>query len=95
MPLFFKDRLKMREFRISVCIKDMILTISELVKEYGYNAHLKSCGEENIRIEMPDFSVRRWVVERIHSWLNRFRRLIIRWKKKIENYLAMLHLACE
>ena len=37
---------------------------------------------------------RRWVVERTHSWLNRFRGLLIRWCKKAENYLAMLHLAC-
>ena len=36
---------------------------------------------------------RRWVVERTHSWLNRFRRLLVRWEKKSENYLAMLHLA--
>ena len=30
-----------------------------------------------------------WVVERTHSWINRFRRLLIRWEKKSENYLAM------
>jgi transposase len=68
--------------------------IRELVKNYGYTAHIKSRGEENIRIEIPGFRARRWVVERTHSWLNRFRRLLIRWEKKIENYLAMLHLAC-
>ena len=67
--------------------------IRELVKEYGYTAHIKSLGEENIRIEIPGFRARRWVVERTHSWLNRFRRLLIRWEKKIENYLAMLHFA--
>lgn len=37
---------------------------------------------------------RRWVVERLHSWMNRFRRLLIRWEKKPENYLAMIHVAC-
>jgi transposase len=37
---------------------------------------------------------RRWVVERTNSWMNRFRRLLIRWEKRIENYVAMLHLAC-
>ncbi|NJR40942.1 MAG: transposase, partial [Leptolyngbyaceae cyanobacterium CSU_1_4] len=36
---------------------------------------------------------RRWTVERLHSWLNRFRRLLIRWEKKSENYLAMIHLS--
>lgn len=68
--------------------------IRELVKEYGYTAHIKSRGEETIRIQMPGFRARRWVVERTHSWLNRFRRLLVRWEKKIENYLAMLYLAC-
>src|SRR5206468_8044783 len=37
---------------------------------------------------------RRWVVERTHSWLNRCRALLIRWLKKPENHLALLHLAC-
>jgi transposase len=36
---------------------------------------------------------RRWVVERIASWINRFRRLLVRWEKKAVNFLAMLHLA--
>ena len=36
---------------------------------------------------------RHWVVERTHSWLNRFRHLLIRWAKKPENYLAMRHFA--
>jgi len=68
--------------------------VKELVKEYGYTAHIKSRGEENIRREIPGFRARRWVVERTHSWLNRFRRILIRWEKKIENYLTMLHFAC-
>ena len=37
---------------------------------------------------------RRWVVERTHSWTNRFRSVLIRWDKKVENYLGLLHLAC-
>jgi hypothetical protein len=32
-------------------------------------------------------------VERTHSWLNQFRGILIRWTKKPENYLAMLHFA--
>ena len=69
--------------------------IRELVEEYGYTAHIRRRGEENIGMkEIPDYRARRWVVERTHSWLNRFRRMLIRWEKKIENYCAMLHLAC-
>jgi len=33
------------------------------------------------------------IVDRIRSWMNRFRRLLIRWEKKVENYIAMLHFA--
>ena len=36
---------------------------------------------------------RRWVVEVAHSWFNRFRRLLIRWEKRPEHYLAFLQLA--
>ena len=35
-----------------------------------------------------------WVVERTHSWMNRFRRILIRWEKKVENYFGLLHLVC-
>jgi transposase len=38
--------------------------IRELVKEYGFTAHIQSRGEENIKI--PGFTARRWVVERTH-----------------------------
>jgi putative transposase len=37
---------------------------------------------------------RRWVVERLHSWLNRSRRLLVRWEKLDVTYQAFLHLAC-
>jgi len=40
------------------------------------------------------YKARRWVVEHTHSWLNRYRAILIRWNKKAENYLALLHLAC-
>ena len=36
----------------------------------------------------------RWVVERTHSWLHRFRRILVRWEKRADTYTAMVHLAC-
>src|SRR5439155_25706430 len=36
---------------------------------------------------------RRWVVERLHAWLHRNRRLLIRWDKLPRCYLAFLCLA--
>lgn len=66
-----------------------------LVTAHGYDVHIKARGEEvRRRLAIPRYRARRWVVERSHSWLNRFRRLLIRWEKKAANYLAMLHLAC-
>ena len=69
--------------------------VRELVDAYGYTGHIRARGEEKVaKQEIPGYRARRWVVERTHSWLNRFRRLLIRWEKKVENYLAMLHFAC-
>jgi transposase len=36
----------------------------------------------------------RWVVERTFAWLNRFRRLMIRYERFADLYLAFLDLAC-
>ena len=69
--------------------------VRELVEAYGYTAHIRARGEEvDAKKHIPGYRARRWVVERTHSWLNRFRRLLIRWEKKVENYLALLHFAC-
>ena len=37
---------------------------------------------------------RRWVVERTHAWLDRFRRLVVNWEKTTESRYAFLCLAC-
>ena len=67
--------------------------VRDLVKEFGYTAHIKARGEEAQAIKHEaGFKARRWVVERTHSWMNRFRRILTRWEKKAANYLAMLHL---
>ena len=69
--------------------------VRDLVKEFGYTAHIKARGEEARAIKrQAGFKARRWVVERTHSWMNRFRRILTRWEKKADNYLALLHLVC-
>jgi putative transposase len=66
-----------------------------ILQEFGFTAHVRPRGEEAKAIKrIAGFKARRWVVERAHSWMNRFRRLLIRWDKKPENYLAFLHFAC-
>ena len=62
-------------------------------KRRRYTPHIKSRGEEQTQKRRRGHRARRWVVERIASWINRFRRLLVRWEKKAINYLAMLHLA--
>ena len=67
----------------------------ELLDELGLTAHIRSRGEEKkALVRETGFRARRWVVERTHSWLNRFRGLLIRWSKKPENHRALLQLAC-
>ena len=69
--------------------------VRELAEEFLYTLHLRVRGEEARAVARTvGYRARRWVVERTHSWLNRFRRILIRWEKKGENYLGMLHLAC-
>lgn len=68
--------------------------VQQIVAAWGYTAHIRSRGEEEQQKEkVPGYRARRWVVERTHSWMNRFRRLLVRWEKKEANYLGLLHFA--
>ena len=62
------------------------------VRRRRYVPHLSRRGEER-RCWRRDERARRWVVERTHSWFNRFRKLLIRWEKKPQNYLALVQFA--
>ena len=69
--------------------------VRRTLDEFGFTAHIRSRGEEAQAIKREaGFKARRWVVERTHSWLNRFRRILIRWDKYAENCIAFLHFAC-
>lgn len=69
--------------------------VRDLAVEFGYTAHIRARGEEAQAIKRhAGFKARRWVVERTHSWMNRFRRILIRWEKKAENFLGLLHFVC-
>ena len=68
--------------------------VRQIVAEFGFTAHIRSRGEEAQDLKRKARAkARRWVVERTHSWMNRFRGILIRWNKKAENYVAMLHMA--
>lgn len=69
--------------------------VRETLQEFGFTAHIRSRGEEAHALKREaGFKARRWVVERTHSWMNRFRRILIRWDKRAANYIAFLHFAC-
>lgn len=80
--------------------------ILEAVEQRGYTAHVRpnwwnrnhgqpATPEQRAQAKRHQLGKRprRWVVERLHSWLNRHRRLIIRWDKLPGTYLAFLCLA--
>jgi transposase len=69
--------------------------VHALLAEFGFTAPIRARGEEAQAIKQEaGYRARRWVVERTHSWMNHFRRLLVRWEKRADTYLAMLHFAC-
>ena len=68
----------------------------EIIDQYQYVAHIRPIEEDRAQARTADSTKkpRRWVVERLHSWLNRSRRLLVRWEKSTQTYEAFLHLAC-
>jgi len=57
-----------------------------------YIPHVPAKGQDSPTPKHRQGKARRWKVERTHSWLNRARRLLIRWEKKVANYIGFLHL---
>ncbi|MGA9151597.1 MAG: hypothetical protein WBZ36_13550, partial [Candidatus Nitrosopolaris sp.] len=76
----------------SLTLWPIINSLNEYVTSEFIKAVLKNLHSYCKRV--PRYRARHWIVERTHSWMNRFRRLLIRWEKKVENYVAMLHFAC-
>ena len=68
--------------------------VRELADAFGYEVDLRTRGEEATAKRHRRGKPRSWVVERTHSWLNRYRRILVRWEKRAANYQAMLHFAC-
>jgi transposase len=66
--------------------------IRKRLRRRGYTPHIKSRGQEQFEKRSRGKHARRWVVERVASWLNRYRRILVRWEKKAANYEALLHL---
>jgi putative transposase len=66
----------------------------DVIKE-GYLPHIPHRGEQSITKGGNHHSKRRrWIVERTNRWHDRFRKLLVRYEKKIENYFALVCLGC-
>ena len=69
--------------------------VRDPLKEVGFTAHIRARGAEAQALKrQAGVKARRWVVERTQRWMTRLRRVLSRWDKKGENYLAFLHVAC-
>jgi transposase len=61
---------------------------------YNYELNVKTRRQEaEEKQNHPEYKARRWVVERTHSWLNRFRKLLVSFEKTEASYNALLSLA--
>ena len=66
----------------------------QVVEKRHDRPHIKQRREEaDAKRQRPGYKARRWVVERTHSWLNRFRKLLVSFEKTKEAYVALLALA--
>jgi len=62
---------------------------------HRYVPHIRTRGEEKkAKVEHAGYKPRRWVVEVTHSWLNRFRKILVRFEKKVKHHSGLLQLAC-
>jgi len=67
----------------------------QAVRARGYVPHIPQRGAHAApKRRQRHARPRRWVVERTHSWLNRFRKLLVRFEKTTASYEGLLELAC-
>lgn len=67
---------------------------TKAARERSYEPHIKQRREEAAGIKaVPGAKARRWVVERTHSWFNRWRKLLVSFEKSEASYVGLLSLA--
>lgn len=64
------------------------------IELHDYIPHVQGRGDEARTLrEHPGQRARRWVVEVVHSWFNRFRKLLVRYEKRADSFLGLNYLA--
>lgn len=65
-----------------------------IIEGHGYIPHVVDRSKEaDAKRRDPTRKARRWVVEVCHSWLNRFRKLLVRYEKLERSFVALNHIA--
>ena len=66
-----------------------------IITQHGLVAHIRPRREEiEAKRRNPRAKARRWVLERTHSWMNKFRSILIRWSKKATSFEGLIQFAC-
>jgi transposase len=79
---------------MNVCLDAGYVGSQKIVEGIGYKGHIRGGGEEREEKEKDaEFVARRWAVEVCDSWMNRFRKLPVRYEKKARNYRALVEFA--
>jgi putative transposase len=69
---------------------------AEVAQAHGFEIHVpdKANAKKKRKRKPGRRKARRWIVEVAHAWMNRFRRLLVRWEKKACNYLSLIYFVC-
>jgi putative transposase len=65
----------------------------EFLATLGYIVHMRRKREPEVPPEERTHPARRWIVECVHAWHNKFRKIKVRYEKKDENYLGLVDFA--
>lgn len=63
----------------------------QAIESRGYISQAEQRGQKETLVSAC--RAHRWIVEVVHSWLNRFRKLLVRYEKFADSYEALVHLA--
>jgi len=67
----------------------------EIIILRGFIPHIIGRRQEEAETAKdPNKKARRWVAEVCHSWMNRFRKLLVRYEKTDKAFMGLLMLAC-
>ena len=67
----------------------------EIIVLRGFIPHIRGRRQEETEREIdPDKKPRRWVVEVCHSWMNRFKKLLVRYEKSDLAFTGLVMFVC-